>query len=76
MNQADLETCENNAPSFADVFNTWKKFSHLNGKNNAVPSEVSAWTYDSSTDTITQPLNTTSYVGFISPKSYSIFNEK
>ena len=74
MNQADLETCENNAPSFADVFNTWKKFSHLNGKNNAVPSEVSAWTYDSSTDTITQPLNTTSYVGFISPKSYSSYD--
>ena len=74
MNQADLETCKNNAPSFADVFSTWKKFSHLNGANDAVPSEVSAWTYDSSTDTITQPLNTTSYVGFISPKSYSSYD--
>ena len=74
MNQADLETCKNNAPSFADVFSTWKKFSHLNGANDAVPSEVSAWTYNSETDVITQPLNTTSYVGFISPKSYSSYD--
>ena len=71
---ADLNTCKNFSPSFSDVFNKWKKFSHFNGNNDAKPSEMTAWTYDSSTDTITQPLNTESYVGFISPKSYSSYD--
>ena len=71
---AEVNQCKNNAPSFSDVFNTWKKFSHRNATNDAIPSEMTAWTYDSGTDTITQPLNTESYVGFISPKSYSSYD--
>ena len=70
----DLNACKNSAPSFSDVFNKWKKFSHRNATNDAIPSEMTAWTYDSGTDTITQPLNTESYVGFISPKSYSSYD--
>lgn len=71
---AEVNQCKNNAPSFSAVFNTWKKFSHKNATNDAIPSEMTAWTYDSGTDTITQPLNTESYVGFISPKSYSSYD--
>ena len=71
---SEVNQCKNNAPSFSDVFNTWKKFSHRNATNDAIPSEMTAWTYDSGTDTITQPLNTESYVGFISPKSYSSYD--
>ncbi|MGN1393442.1 MAG: hypothetical protein ACI4V7_05280 [Succinivibrionaceae bacterium] len=71
---ADLNVCKNNAPSFEEVFNTWTKFSHLNGNDNAVASELSAWTYDSSKDTIVQPQNTTSYCGFISPNTYSEYD--
>lgn len=70
----DLNTCKNSAPSFEEVFNTWTKFSHLNGNDNAVASELSAWTYDSSKDTIVQPQNTTSYCGFISPNTYSEYD--
>ena len=71
---ADLNACKNNAPSFEEVFNTWTKFSHLDGNDNAVASELSAWTYDSSKDTIVQPQNTTSYCGFISPNTYSEYD--
>ena len=74
VSTAEVNQCKNNAPSFSDVFNTWKKFSHKNATNDAIPSEMTAWTYDSGTDTITQPLNTESYVGFISPKSYSSYD--
>ena len=72
--EEDVNICKNNSPSFSDVFNTWKKFSHLNGNDNAISSEINAWTYDSGKDTIIQPLNTSSYVGFISPKSYSSYD--
>ena len=72
--EEDVNICKNNSPSFSDVFNTWKKFSHLNGNDNAIASEINAWTYDSGKDTIIQPLNTSSYVGFISPKSYSSYD--
>ena len=74
VSTAEVNQCKNNAPSFSAVFNTWKKFSHKNATNDAIPSEMTAWTYDSGTDTITQPLNTESYVGFISPKSYSSYD--
>lgn len=74
LNTNDLNKCKNNAPTFEEVFNTWTKFSHLNGVDNAVSSELSAWTYDSTKDTIVQPQNTTSYCGFVSPNTYSSYD--
>ena len=74
LNDTDLNKCKNNAPSFQEVFNTWNKFSHLNGVDNAKPTEMTAWTYSADNDTIVQPLNTESYCGFISPKSYSSYD--
>lgn len=74
--EADLEICKNSAPSFEEVFNNWLKFSHLNGVDNAKPEELSAWTYDADINTVVQPLNTESYCGFVSPKSYSSYDIK
>lgn len=73
-NEEELEKCKNNIPSFNEVFNKWTKFSHQNGNDNAIPSEISAWVYDSTNDTIRQPLNTNSYVGFVSPNTYSAYD--
>lgn len=70
----DLATCKNTMPSFAEVFNNWTKFSHLNGVDNAVSADLTAWIYDSATDTITQPRNSDSYCGFVSPKSYTTYD--
>ena len=74
LNTSDLDKCKNNAPSFQEVFNSWKKFSHLNGVDNAKPTEMSAWTYSEKDNTVVQPLNTESYCGFVSPKSYSNYD--
>lgn len=74
LNTSDLDKCKNNAPSFQEVFNSWKKFSHLNGVDNAKPIEMSAWTYSEEDNTVVQPLNTESYCGFVSPKSYSNYD--
>ena len=74
LNTSDLDKCKNNAPSFQEVFNSWKKFSHLNGVDNAKPTEKPAWSYSEEDNTVVQPLNTESYCGFVSPKSYSNYD--
>ena len=53
--------------SFADVFNSWYRFSH-NTTNvyPAVPAETTTWAYDSATDSISSTTNSASYIGFIS----------
>ena len=70
----ELNLCKNSAPSFEDVFNTWAKFSHLNDKDDAVASDINNWYYDSTKNTVVQPNNSTSYCGFVSPKSYSKYD--
>ena len=61
------------APTLADVFNTWRRFSHWSaspGVYPAVPSDASAWVYNSGPNTIEQPVNTTSATGFYSFDTY------
>lgn len=70
----ELAECKNASPSFADVFATWKKFSHLDANDNAVSADLNNWYYDSTLNTVVQPNNSTSYNGFISPKSYSTYD--
>lgn len=65
--------------NFGDIFNTWLKFSRGNShnatirqnagfSNNAVPSDL-AFSYNSADDTVSNPVDTTSMVGFVSPAS-------
>ena len=70
--QEDLNRCKNNSPSFEDVLNTWQKFSILNGVSNARPAEMNSWRFNN--NTIIQPTDTESYVGFLSPNSYSSYD--
>lgn len=65
----DLNKCKNDTTSVGSILNTWKRFSVLDGVSNARPVEIEAWT--SSNNTLTQPLDTESFVGVISPKAYS-----
>ena len=67
--QEEVEECKGDVPSFAEVFSSWRMFSHLNGKDNAVASDMNAWYYDEKKDTIVQPNNSTSFTGYVSPKS-------
>lgn len=72
-------------PTFQQVFDTWKRFSHgaaattpgtHNGTGNvqpANPSEMSSWQYDGVKDAIVQPINTGSFVGFVSPTKHETY---
>lgn len=69
-------------PTFQQIFDNWKRFSHgaaatSPGQHNGVgnvqpanPTEVNSWTYSSSNDAIVQPVNTGSFVGFVSPTKH------
>lgn len=73
---ADLASCKNSKPSFKDVFETWKMFSHQGATDNASADDMSHWSYDSTINTIKQSKNSDSYNGFISPRSYSGYDIK
>lgn len=65
----DLNKCKNDTISVGSVLNTWKRFSILDGTSNARPAEIEAWT--SSSNALTQPLDSESFVGVISPRAFS-----
>lgn len=68
--------------SFETVFNEWYRISRLDGANpnnvdgdshsdQAMPSELTAWTYDAANDRIVCTINSASLVGFISDQRYN-----
>lgn len=61
---------------FADVFNSWKRFSHhaANWNQPANATELNAWEYDAATDTVKCTVNSSSYIGFVSDKEIGDFN--
>lgn len=54
-------------PTFADVFNSWYRFSHSGNTFPANASELNNWTYISATDTIKYTIDSATYIGFVSP---------
>lgn len=62
-------------PTPQDVFDNWDRFS----ANNYFPGgtgatgDAAAWVLLSNPDRVSQPLNTSTYTGFISPESYSSY---
>jgi len=68
----ELNQAKNNVINNQTVFNSWLRFSHDTTETQpAQPTEVSSWTYDAATDTLTNTLNTNSYVGVVSTNKYS-----
>lgn len=70
----EMDSCKVELPSFKEVFESWRPYSHLNGTDNASASELAAWVYDESLDTIRMPLNSTTVTGYVSPKTYSKYD--
>ena len=70
----EMSECKTELPSFKEVFESWKAYSHLNGANNVSSDELSAWVYDETLDTIRMPLNSTTITGYVSPKTYSKYD--
>lgn len=56
-------------PTFKEIFDTWTRISHLESNENqpANTSELKSWQYNESNDSIICPINSATFVGFVSP---------
>lgn len=62
---------------YATIFNTWTRFSHDSTSNQpANAGELSAWSFDSGTGVISSTTNSGTFIGFVSPESYSDYTIK
>lgn len=72
-----FSTLKNETAKMIDIFNKWKRFSHnTSGIQPAIPSELTAWSYDSTLDSVVCGVNSDSYIGFISDKAYDKYKHK
>ena len=62
------------AEDFSEVFNTWTRFSHLDGLRPASTSDLDSWSYDSTNDLIVSTSNTPTTIGFVSDTTYDNYN--
>jgi len=72
-NAAELAKLKSADEDFARVFATWKRYSVNNTTmvSPALPAEIDAWVYDATKNRIICQVNSSSVIGFVSPKSYS-----
>lgn len=54
----------------AAIFNTWTRFSHSGNTYPANPAELTTWSYDPNTGSISSTINSGTYIGFISNDPY------
>lgn len=71
----EFEQAEEGFVNQATMFNSWHRLSHSssNYSQPASTTEVDAWTYDGSTDTVSCTMNTVTMVGFVSNLRYSSY---
>ena len=73
--EEDLALTKGFTPSFQEIFSTWTIFSHFeNNDRYQMSGGLHGWSYDPVLDTVTQPNNSKSLTGFVSPKAYSNYN--
>ena len=74
-NTTALNVMLSSSVSNADIFNTWGRFSHdATETQPAVPSELTAWTYNDVTDEISCTVNSVSHIGFYSIAKYDNYS--
>ena len=59
---------------FSEVFNTWTRFSHLDGQRPASTVDLDSWIYDEENDLIISTRNTPTTIGFVSTRKYDNYN--
>lgn len=70
-NDEELTTATASSASNLDVFNTWGRFSHNDTETQpASATEITSWSYDAGTDTISSTVNSSTYIGFYSLNKY------
>lgn len=80
--QAELDQMLNVTEKMADVYDSWKRISRGNWRattaeltalgftDSAVQGDLNGFSYNAATDTIRNPVDTVSFVGFICPNAY------
>lgn len=70
---AELDKLKSVEEDFGRVFSTWSRFSVNNATmvSPALPAEIDAWSYDRAKNRIVCQINSSSVIGFASPKSYT-----
>lgn len=64
---ADVATAKAATVPFSEIFNKWRRISHSpSGIFPANESELSGWSYDSVTDTVSSTINSATVIGLIS----------
>lgn len=74
-NDEEVEKVKTTNTDQSSIFNTWTRFSHATSTegNDAIPSELGAWTYDADNDLIKNTTNSGSFIGCISLKKYDTY---
>ena len=67
----DVEALKGLDESFEEIFNTWERFSHVNGLRPGIASELNGWSYDKVNDRVVATINSSSSIGFVSKDSYT-----
>jgi hypothetical protein len=72
-NATELSLAQNPPPpDYATIFSSWLRFSHDSTNTRpANPSEITAWNFDPVTGVISTTVNSGTYIGFVSPLTYS-----
>lgn len=65
----ELALMKDSKESFSDVFSWWKRISRGGATftDSYLPEELNAWQYKPATDSVVNPINSTSTIGFVSP---------
>lgn len=70
-----LSQAKGASQSFAEVFNTWYRFSHDNsGVYPAVPAETQTWTYDEATNSIRNTTNSATMIGLVGYDNFTDYD--
>lgn len=60
----------------SEIFSNWNRISHFGNRYPANPSELNYWTFDNNKKEVHYNYNSNSYVGLLSPQSYSKYELK
>lgn len=68
----ELDQTKNSPPNQGDIFNNWYRFSHTTTTEDqpAIPDELLTWTYNPTTDIISNTTNSAGIIGIVSPGKY------
>lgn len=70
----ELNEAKSKTVSFESIFRTWDRFSHNSTSDQpAMPTETTAWDYDTTKDKVVCTINSNTHIGFVSKEKYDYY---